>query len=325
MGSLISIVVPFYNTPKEYLDRCLESLCSQVYSNIEILIVDDGSTIENANMLDSATASDSRMMVFHKPNGGVSTARNYALARATGDYVCFVDSDDWVEPEFIQTLVDSIEKNESQLAVCNWVAESTKRGTIIDKGQEKTECYNQGEAYHAILCYTAIQGFLCNKMFKKHLITQLLNENYHYCEDLVFVSHYLKRVNKMSYSSLQLYHYRQTGGNATSNFTYNEKILTLLPAYQEVESIYKELRLTDVPLIEKSILKIALNLRARYKLNKARDIESFKKNETVIEKYLGRNLISANISIAEKINIILTWMMPVLMFRIKCKLLKRSI
>lgn len=325
MESLISVVIPFYNTPKEYLEQCLESLCSQTYSNIEILIVDDGSMIENANMLDSATVSDLRIKVFHKPNGGVSSARNYALGKVIGDYICFVDSDDWVEPEFIQILVDSIGKNESQLAVCNWVAESTEKGTIIDKGQEKIECYDRNEAYHAVLCHTGIQGFLCNKIFKKKLITQLLNENYHYCEDLVFVSHYLKSVSKMSYSSLQLYHYRQTGGNATNNFTYNEKILTLLPAYQEVESIYKELKLMDVPFIEKSILKIALNLKSRYKLNKVKDIGFFKKNEMVIKKYLFKTIVSKYIPVSEKINIILTWMMPVPMFRIKCKLLKRSV
>lgn len=325
MGSLISVVVPFYNTPKKYFKQCLESLLSQTYSNIEILIVDDGSTMENANMLDSTVANDLRIKVFHKSNGGVSSARNYALDRVTGDYICFVDSDDWVEPEFIQFLVDSMEKNESQLAVCNWISEFTERGTIVDKSREKIECYNRNEAYHAILCYTRIQGFLCNKMFKKKLVIQLLNENYHYCEDLVFVSHYLKKVSKMSYSSLQLYHYRQTGGNATNNFTYNEKILTLLPAYQEVKDVYKELKLMDVPFIEKSILKIALNLKARYKLNKVKDIEFFKKNEMVIKKYLFRTIVSKYISVAEKINIILTWMMPVPMFRIKCKFLKRSI
>ena len=325
MESLISVVVPFYNTPKKYFKQCLESLLSQTYSNIEILIIDDGSTIENANMLDSTVANDLRIKVFHKPNGGVSSARNYALDRITGDYICFVDSDDWVEPEFIQILVDSIGKNDSQLAVCNWVAEFTERGTIIDKSREKIECYNQNEAYHAILCYAGIQGFLCNKMFKKKFVIQLLNENYHYCEDLVFVSHYLKKVSKMSYSSLQLYHYRQTSGNATNNFSYNEKILTLLSAYQEVERIYKELRLIDVPFIEKNILKIALNLKARYKFNKVKDIDFFNNNEMIIKKYLFGTIISKYIPIAEKINVILTWMMPVVMFRIKCKLLKRSV
>ena len=324
MELLISIIIPFYNTPKRYIEKCLDSLCSQTYSKIEILIVDDGSTIEYANMLDEIK-KDLRIKVFHKSNGGVSSARNYALKKAGGDYICFVDSDDWVEPEFVQTLVDSLERNESQLAVCNWIAEFAERKTVIDKKQGKMENYNQDEAYHVILCSTEIQGFLWNKIFKKNLITQFLNENYHYCEDLVFVLHYLKNVNRMSYSSLQLYHYRQMESNATSNFAYNKKIITLLSAYQEVESIYKELKLKELPLVKKNILKIALNLKARYKLSKAKDIEFLKKNKKVIDKYLSENIFSTNISIAEKINIILTWMMPVFMFRIKCKLLKRSI
>lgn len=301
------------------------SLLKQTYRNIEVLIVDDGSKKDFAQRLDEIKDLDSCICVLHKENGGVSSARNYALEKAQGDYICFVDSDDWVEPEFVQTLVSSLKRNQSQLAVCNWIAEFSEKKAIINRKQEKTECYNQDEAYHSIFYSTGIQGFLCNKIFEKNLITQFLNENYHYCEDLVFVLHYLKNVSKMSYSSLQLYHYRQMEGNATGNFTYNKKIITLLSAYQEVESIYKELKLKDLPLVKKNILKIALNLKARYKLSKVKDIEFLKKNEKVINKYLGENIFSTNISITEKINIILTWMMPVLMFRIKCKLLKRSI
>lgn len=107
--------------------------------------------------------------------------------------------------------------------------------------------------------------------------------------------------------------------------SYNNKIFSLLPAYQEVEKIYTSSNLTDLPLVRKSVLKIALNLRARYKLNKVNNKEELNRIMEIIKSYLPNVLHSNKIAMAEKINIILTWLIPVLMFRIKCKLLKRSI
>ena len=94
MESIVSIIVPFYNTPKAYIIQCLKSLSCQTYPQIEILIIDDGSNAENAKILDELIKSDSRIKVFHKPNGGVSSARNYGLNQSIGNYICFVDSDD---------------------------------------------------------------------------------------------------------------------------------------------------------------------------------------------------------------------------------------
>lgn len=325
MESIVSIIVPFYNTPKAYIIQCLKSLSCQTYPQIEILIIDDGSNAENAKILDELIKSDSRIKVFHKPNGGVSSARNYGLNQSIGNYICFVDSDDWVEPEFVEVLISAIKRNTSQLAACNWIAEFEGHKTEAKKHINDEICYDQKGAYHAIIRSTKISGFLCNKIFEKNLVTQMLNENYHYCEDLVFVVHYLENINKMSYCNSQLYHYRQESGNATSNMTYNNKILSLLPAYQEVEQIYSSLQLKDLPWVRKNVLKIALNLRARYKLNKIKNKEILNQIEGVIKLYLGNILISNKISISEKINIIMTWIIPVLMFRIKCKLLKRSV
>lgn len=305
--------------------QCLESLSCQTYPQIEILVIDDGSTVENAKMLDELIKTDSRIKIFHKPNGGVSSARNYALNQAVGSYICFVDSDDWVEPEFVEVLISAVRRNTSQLAVCNWVAEFEGQEVDVKKYINDEICYNQTGAYHAIIHYTGISGFLCNKIFYQNLVTQPLNENYHYCEDLVFVAHYLKNVSKMSYNNSQLYHYRQGRGNATGNMSYNNKIFSLLPAYQEVEKIYTSSNLTDLPLVRKSVLKIALNLRARYKLNKVNNKEELNRIMEIIKSYLPNVLHSNKIAMAEKINIILTWLIPVLMFRIKCKLLKRSI
>ena len=96
MQELVSIIVPIYNVAL-YLERCLVSLTGQTYKNIEILLVDDGSTDASGALCDLWQSKDHRIQVFHKPNGGLSDARNYGLERASGDYVCFTDSDDWLD------------------------------------------------------------------------------------------------------------------------------------------------------------------------------------------------------------------------------------
>lgn len=103
----ISIIVPVYNVEK-YLRRCLDSIVDQTFTDFELLLVDDGSTDQSGKICDEYNEKDARIKVFHKENGGVSTARNLGLDNAIGEYVSFVDSDDWVEPNYCQTLVDNI-------------------------------------------------------------------------------------------------------------------------------------------------------------------------------------------------------------------------
>ena len=324
MKPTVSVIIPYYNTPKAYTEACLASVQNQTYTPLDIIIVDDGSDSEHANTLDELTRHSPQIRVFHKPNGGVSSARNFGLKQVVGDYICFVDSDDWVDPNFIATLVETLQQNNAELAVCNWVAEEETlpiRHSATVK--EEVTCYNKTEAYNAILHNTGVRGFLCNKLFVKSLITQELNEGYHYCEDLVFVAHYIKKVNTMAYTNRPMYHYRQGCGNATSNITYNPKIRTLLFAYQEVEQLYQTLQLKDALEVQKDVLKIALNLRARFKQSKCKNKAELHEIEEAAQARMGRILTSGQISIPEKINILLTWLMPVFMFRLKYKLLKR--
>lgn len=107
---LISIIVPVYNI-KEYIERCVKSIQEQTYRNLEIILVDDGSTDGTEKILDELAAGDERIKVFHKENGGSSTARNLAITKSTGDYLGFVDSDDFLEPDMIELLYDGIKRH----------------------------------------------------------------------------------------------------------------------------------------------------------------------------------------------------------------------
>ena len=132
---LISVIIPVYNVEK-YLKRCMDSVLKQTYSNIEIIIVDDGSTDTSGSLCDEYWKKDSRITVFHKENGGLSSARNFGLERVSGNYVCFIDSDDFIHENYISFMYDKIIKNDADICYCK----STK---FTDDVQIKNEIENE--------------------------------------------------------------------------------------------------------------------------------------------------------------------------------------
>ena len=119
MGSkLVSIIIPVYNTEK-YLAKCLDSVIAQTYTNIEVVLIDDGSTDGSPAICDSYHNKDERVIVYHRENQGASLARKFGLSVAKGQFIQFVDSDDWIKPEMTEKLVRSAEENNSDIAWCD--------------------------------------------------------------------------------------------------------------------------------------------------------------------------------------------------------------
>ena len=115
-GFLLSVIVPVYNIKREYLERCIASICNQTYKNLEILLVDDGSTDGSGAVCDEFARKDERIRVFHKENGGSSSARNLGIENATGEYLGFIDSDDFIEPDMYELLAEAIQKHQVKMA-----------------------------------------------------------------------------------------------------------------------------------------------------------------------------------------------------------------
>ena len=112
----VSLIIPVYNTEKQYLQKCLESAIAQTYSNMEIILVDDGSTDGSADLVDEFAGKDHRVLVIHQQNGGESNARNTGLRAACGDYIAFMDCDDFIEPQMYEQLVQALEENDADMA-----------------------------------------------------------------------------------------------------------------------------------------------------------------------------------------------------------------
>ena len=119
MDEKVSIIVPVYNVEK-YLDKCIESIVNQTYRNIEIILVDDGSPDKCPEICNEWAKKDDRIKVIHKENGGLSSARNAALEIAQGDYITFVDSDDWIENDMIQSMLTCAAKNDADIVCCGF-------------------------------------------------------------------------------------------------------------------------------------------------------------------------------------------------------------
>ena len=210
MEPLISVIVPVYKVEK-YLDRCVESIVNQTYDNLEIILVDDGSPDNCPQMCAEWAKKDERIKVVHKKNGGLSSARNAGLEAFTGEYVFFIDSDDFVELNMIENIYNYIISNDYDICVCNNyhddknynIIDSTKYNDLILLSNEEIIC--------SFLDTTIFDSYsACNKCYKSSIIRMYnirFDESNKWGEDLPFNYIYLKRCNKLISVSEAYYHY----------------------------------------------------------------------------------------------------------------------
>mgnify|MGYP001134671270 FL=1 len=181
----ISVIVPVYKT-EGLLDRCVESIVGQTYKNLEIILVDDGSPDNCPAMCDEWAEKDSRIRVIHKENGGVSSARNAALDIATGDYIGFVDSDDWIEPEMYSSLIQKISESGKNIALCSYYAveisgERYECRCVVDK-----EVLDKDDYFRFIVLGGA-GGYIWNRLYDADILKEVrFDEDIWYSEDLLF-------------------------------------------------------------------------------------------------------------------------------------------
>ena len=201
----VSIIVPVYNVEK-YLECCLESLINQTLKDIEIICVNDGSTDNSGKILDNYAAKDSRIKVISQPNKGLSEARNSGLKIATGEYISFVDSDDWVDWDFIEKLYDAAERNNADIAVASIIRKK--------KSYEKFRVhYTEEKCFETLaekinICNVPTCCYVWNKLYKRELI---INERFTsgvYFEDVLWLPEILKKSGKMVTAADTNYYYR---------------------------------------------------------------------------------------------------------------------
>ncbi|MBT2614119.1 MULTISPECIES: glycosyltransferase [unclassified Bacillus (in: firmicutes)] len=237
--ALISIIIPIYNAEK-YLSKCLISITSQTYKNLEIILINDGSTDQSGFISDQFSEKDNRITVIHKENGGVSSARNLGLKTARGKYIGFVDPDDWVDLKMFESLYKLINENQSDIAACGYLRENPD-GVVINKITEPNVfSYNQAEALDAILSEDGFKGFTCNKLFSADILQNIVfDEDIHFCEDLLFCCQAISNSNKIVYNSTPHYHYIIHDNNASQS-QFSLKKLTALDALTRIVNLLSD-------------------------------------------------------------------------------------
>ena len=220
----VSIIVPVYNVEK-YLERCLESLINQTYKNIEIIIINDGSTDNSLRILKEYERIDSRIKLIDKNNEGLSQTRNVGINIATGEYITFVDSDDWIELDLLKILINLIKENNGDVALCSYVREYNEKAinkdlgfgdiVIFDKDEVKSTLYRRmiGPIGDELKNPENLDSLITawGKIYKTSIIREnkisFIDTSIIGTEDLLFNVHIFNHINKAILINKPLYHY----------------------------------------------------------------------------------------------------------------------
>ena len=224
---LISVIVPVYNVER-YLPRCIESILGQTYTNFELILVDDGTPDRSGIICDRYAEKDSRIKVIHKENGGVSSARNAGIDAAQGEWITFIDSDDWVSDKYLEKLESFTLFSEIDFVM----ACIEYRGIKIHTPKIKTELLdfskNDSADMERMLNIHDIVG-PCSKMFKTKTLKDnsvYFLEDVHFGEDEIFIYEYLKCCNRIYFSDSTIYYYNKLNElSASHNLSYTTKLM----------------------------------------------------------------------------------------------------
>lgn len=303
----ISIIIPIYNVEK-YLKKCIDSILCQSFKDFELLLIDDGSPDNSGKICDDYALKDKRIKVFHKKNGGVSSARNLGINESKGKWICFIDADDWIEKEFCETL--RTKSNDIDLIFftsCNHYNDGCKKISIPKEIISTTKVDIENTIYY--LKYNSINyeffGYTWNKLFKSQIIKQhniKFIEGLSVKEDEIFTTIYCRYINSIYVIPQAIYNYRvlETGLTAKKKLSKEyellaDKIIEEIPNYKVptlIDYEYKRgveyyFKAIDISKSTKETLNIISKIKHLYKDNN----NSIKIDRILILKKIIRHII----------------------------------
>lgn len=244
-GKTISVIVPVYKV-EAYLNRCVESIVNQTYQDLEIILVDDGSPDRCPILCDEWAQRDKRVRVIHKQNGGLSDARNAGLAIASGKYISFVDSDDWIEPDFLKTLLDLMQAENANISACGVRYLSENGLCLRERSCERGFlALNKIDALRRLVQEDGVYQTVWNKLYTKETIGDVLFEVGRCNEDDFWTYRIFDRADKIVVTDQLLYNYLQRNGSIMGSGFTVKRIDGLVARIQRMEYLqkYEELAL----------------------------------------------------------------------------------
>lgn len=230
----ISVIVSIFNV-QNYVEKSIQSICSQTYKNLEILLVDDGSTDNSGKICDNFANKDARIRVIHKKNGGLSSARNEGIKAATGEYIAFVDGDDWIDGDMYEGMMHLIQTYDADIAICNY-KEISQKG-VMDSSDDKITVFEGRELLKVFIeedeTYR-IQNAAWNKLYKRSLMGDLRFPEGKLFEDIVYTTKLLAGSRRAVYVNKAYYNYIFDRSDSIMNSKKVGRLLTdQVPAYKE--------------------------------------------------------------------------------------------
>lgn len=233
--ALVSIIIPVYNVER-YLARCVDSVLAQTYSNLEVILVDDGAKDASGSICDGYACKDSRVRVIHKENGGLSSARNAGIDIAKGDYLQFVDSDDWIEPNAVESLLTAAQTHQAELVVAGrWdVSEKTgekKKGLC----PVRQEVISGEDMVSRIFRWDHCDSSACDKLYSRRLFREVRFPAGMVCEDVPVMYRIVLDAGRVALLDQPIYNYFHRGGSITyttvsdRNFHFARHTAVILP------------------------------------------------------------------------------------------------
>ncbi|WP_022765636.1 glycosyltransferase family 2 protein [Butyrivibrio sp. XPD2006] len=314
MSDLISIIVPIYKV-EDYLRKCVDSLIRQTYTNIEILLVDDGSPDNCPAICNECAKADDRIKVIHKPNGGLSDARNAGIEVAKGEYFLFVDSDDYININMVNTLYEAVKKNSADVAICRYQSVKDDEDINIESIEDYSDSfvltddeYFENPVYSSDRRTEFIVAW--NKLYARKLFDNVRYPKGKVHEDEFTTYKLLYASAKTVYVPHVLYYYVQRGDSIMSAGIAKKRLL-VLDAISERLSFYEsrnEMRywLKDFESFRKSYLRYLGAVKDSPNLK----IEDFDKYKKIYRQNVKKYLKSADCSVAERFKVQLSGLFP---------------
>lgn len=286
--SKVSIIIPVYNASNK-LNRCVDSVLKQSFSNIEVILVDDGSKDDSLSLCESIAQSDERVRVYHQENAGVSAARNLGIRKATGNWLMFVDSDDWVVPTAVAQMVELVEKDDSPMGVCSLCSDYLKNSITVVLDDEKLPIsrifakYPQDSRLGMVLCT------VCNKIFRREIISAhgiQFEQGICFGEDFIFNMRFFQHIQSVRTTSALLYHYDCTSENSGVKKIYSDYDSFILSMNQALRDFWNTVTIEDA--VREVFNEIFIGDRWRYAVDVClHSSKSLQEQEELIYRWIN--------------------------------------
>ena len=282
MYPLISVIVPVYNVEK-YLCKCLDSIISQSYKNLEIILVDDGAQDNSGKICDEYAQKDSRITVLHTENGGLSAARNKGLDIITGEYVAFVDSDDYIACNMIEKLFETLTANNADISICNPIHVFDDQKAKFDTADKESVVYSPVEAIKEMWYQTSFLPSAWAKLFKADIFKDIRYTEGIIFEDIDIMHEVFIKADKIAYLPQGLYAYIHRENSITTQ-KFSEKDFYILDICDKIMKFAEK----QGQGLEKSALAYGVTGNMRVYLSAPKE-EKYRDIITQAESYITKN------------------------------------